>query len=134
MVTLIDIWISTLIAASCLSLSLIFKRGAWFELYNIISSISGVVGFRAWGGCCWSENALLILFLLFTILFLSINFRTIDDEFFCWENNCGETILFRLERDTFLVIVNVMMEGWKVFVRTDLRYVELVEICWLLLR
>ena len=128
---LIKVWISPLLATCYLSSYLVFRRGTWFELYVIISCVSGVVGFWAWGGCCWSDNALPILFTILRMIFLSIGFQTIDDDFFCRKENRGETILFRLERDAVLVMVNVIVENWR---RIDLRYVELVKRFWLLLR
>ena len=109
---------SLFLAVCCLSSYLVFRRGAWFELYDIISCIAGVIGFWAWGGCCWSENTRQILFTILRMIFLSIGFQTIDDKFFYCKENRKETILFRLEKDAVLVMVNIVMEGWRRF-RSD---------------
>ena len=101
------------LAACCLPLYLTLRNTARNGVFAIVSGILGIVGFLASDGWCWSDESLPYFFTLFKMRFRSFGFRMVEDTVVVVGNNCGWTISFRLERDVVLVVINVVIEGWR---------------------
>ena len=64
-------------------------------------------------GCCRSDESLPNVLTLFRMRFRFFGFRIVYDVVVVVDDNREVTIIFHLERDAVLVVVNFLIEGWR---------------------